>query len=138
MSRVSVKGLMVGAVWILVLDTLTGIGMLALIGSDAIHEGMSERQLSEAIVAVMATTSFLAGSLILGTLSTVVGAYTAARTAMKGPYVNAAILGVAGMALGALMADGLPFWFNVLAFVLVLPAALLGGHLARARTEARA
>jgi hypothetical protein len=138
MSRVSVKGLVVGALWILVLDTLTGIGMLALIGSDAIHEGMSERQLHEAVVAVMATTSFLVGSLILGTLSTVVGAYTAARTAMKGPYVNAAILGVAGMALGVLMVDGLPFWFNLLAFIFVLPAALLGGHLACSRTEARA
>ena len=131
MSRVSVKGLVVGALWILLLDMLTGIGMLALIGSDAIHEGMSARQLNEAIVAVMATTSFLVGSVILGTLSTVVGAYTAARTAMKGPYVNAAILGVAGMALGVLLAQGLPF------FILALPAALLGGHLARSRTEAR-
>ena len=138
MSRVSVKGLVVGALWILGLDTLTGIGMLALIGSDAIQEGLSAQRLNEAIVAVMATTSFLVGSLILGTLSTVVGAYTAARTAMKGPYVNAAILGVAAMALGVLVADGLPFWFNLLAFISVLPAALLGGHLARARTEARA
>jgi len=47
---------------------------------------------------------------------------------------------VKGLVVGALwiLVDGLPFWFNLPAFIFVLPAALLGGHLARSRAEARA
>jgi hypothetical protein len=53
--------------------------------------------------------------------------------------MNAAATGVVGLVLGALLADGsLPLWFNVPAFALLLPCALLGGHLAKRRQQAEA
>lgn len=79
------------------------------------------------------STNFLLGSIILGTLSTMVGGYLAARIAKKEPYWNAGAIGVLGIVLGLLLAKDYPLWFNVVGFLLALPAALLGGHLARSR-----
>jgi len=138
MNRVSFKGIVLAALLVLVLDTIAGIGMMVFMGGSALKGGMTEQQTNEAIAALTLSTNFLLGSVILGTLATIVGGYVAARIAKKEPYLNAGVIGVLGIVLGVLLAKNYPLWFNVLGFVLVLPAALLGGHLARSRIEGNA
>ena len=77
------------------------------------------------------STEFLIGSLILGTLSTSVSGYIAARMAKIVPYLNSAAIGVICIILGIFFAGNNALWFNVLGFASAIPAALLGGHLAK-------
>lgn len=138
MHKLSFKGIIVAALLVLVLDTIAGIGMMAFMGGSAFKEGMTEQQTNDVIAALTLNTNLLLGSVILGTFATIVGGYVAARLAKKEPLLNAGVIGVLGIILGVLLAENYPLWFNVLGFVSVLPAALLGGHLARSRIEGHA
>jgi hypothetical protein len=70
------------------------------------------------------------------------GGYLAARIAKAHHYVNAMVIGVMGIIigiLGAIAAGGeYPLWSFVIGFLLVLPAALLGGRLAATASHANA
>lgn len=133
MNKLSFKGIALAMLLVLALDAIAGIAMTAFMGSNAFSEEMTEQQMNDAIAAMTLSTNFLLGSIILGTLSTMVGGYLAARIAKKEPYWNAGAIGVLGIVLGLLLAKDYPLWFNVVGFLLALPAALLGGHLARSR-----
>lgn len=135
MSKISFKGIVLAALVVLVLDTIAGIVMTVFMGGGFLREGMTEQQTTDAIAALTLSTNFLLGSMILGTLATIVGGYVVARIAKREPYLNAGVIGVLGIVLGVILAKNYPLWFNVLGFVLVLPAALLGGHLAKSRTK---
>ena len=74
--------------------------------------------------------------LIFSTASTVLGGYLAARLARAVPYFNALAFGVLGLVLSVLTVPDVPTWFKVLGFGLTLPAALLGGHIAKVRMQA--
>lgn len=133
MKRVSFKGIILAALLVLVLNMIAGVVMFVSMGGSFLRRGMTEQQMSDTINALTLSTNFLLGSVIIGTLVTIVGGYVAARIAKKEPYLNASIIGVLGIVLGVLLANNYPLWFNVLGFVMVLPAALLGGHLAKSR-----
>jgi hypothetical protein len=77
------------------------------------------------------TGGFQAWGLILGTLTTAVGGYVAARLAKSVPYWNALVFGIVGIIVGILMAGDLPLWYTVLGFGLTLPAALLGAYICK-------
>ena len=132
MNRVSFKGIVLAALVVLVLDTIAGLGMAVFMGDSSLLEG-NDQQTKDAIEALTLSTNFLLGSVIFGTLATIVGGYVAGRIGKTAPYLNAGIIGVLGIVFGLLLNKDYPLWFNVAGFVSVLPAALLGGHLARSR-----
>jgi hypothetical protein len=136
MIKISIKGVILAIVVVLILDTIAGMVTMAIFVSHSVKEGMTKQQMNEAVVAVTLSTDFLLVSIIFGTLSTILGGYIAAQVAKNNYYMNAAVIGVLGMVLGALTATDYPPWFSLLGFLLVLPAALLGGHLARPRVQA--
>ena len=131
MGKVSVKGIVIGIIVTVVLDVLAGIGLMIALGGPPISEGMTQKEINEAINAFTHTVGVLAGSMVLGLLTTALGGYLAARIAKRGAYLNSGLLGVVGILIGMLFAKDLPLWFNALAFVLIIPAALVGGHLAK-------
>lgn len=133
MNKVSLKGIVIAGLMVVALDTIAGMAMMAIMGGNGFKEGMTGQEANDAMAAVTLSARFLLGSLILGTLSTMVGGYVAARVAKNEPYLNAGIIGVLGILLGVLSAKDYPLWFNVSGFLFVLPAALLGGHFAKAR-----
>ena len=135
MDRFSLKGIILAILLMLVLDTISGVALMGVMGSHVLQEGLTDQQVNEAIAAVTHNRDFLLWSLILGTLSTIVAGYVAAQIAKKEPYLNAGVVGVLGIAIGLIFSADYPLWFNVLGFLLVIPAALLGGHLARPRIE---
>ena len=135
MDRFSLKGIILAILLMLVLDAISGVAFMGVMGSHAFQEGLTEQQVNEALAAVTLNRNFLLWSLILGTLSTIVAGYVAARIAKREPYLNAGVVGVLGIVIGLIFSGDYPLWFNVTGFLLVLPAALLGGHLARPRIE---
>jgi NADH:ubiquinone oxidoreductase subunit 6 (subunit J) len=121
MARVNIKAVLLGFGAVLLLDTLVGFVLFAVLGTD----GTAEQAVREAI----SNPAFLLSGVVLGSLTTVAGGYLAARIAKSYPYFNALALGLLGAAYGLLFWSQYPLWFNILGLVLVVPAALLGAHL---------
>jgi hypothetical protein len=93
------------------------------------EEGMTPEQLAAALDESVAFQLIsLAGGLAL----TAVGGYVAARFANHAEYATAFAVGVASLVFGeaALLAfpHNLPVWLRLLGDLLVVPAALIGGH----------
>jgi hypothetical protein len=134
MHDISLKGIILAIMLVVALDTISGIAIMPIFfGGDALDAEMTEQERNDAITAVTLTTNFLWTSLIRGVLSIIVGGYVAVRIAKKEPTLNAGAFGAAGIVLKVLFLKTLPLWFNVSSLLLVLPAALLGGQLAKSR-----
>ena len=136
MNKLSLKGILVGIVLVVALDTIAGVVMMSLMGS--LKGGMTQQHIGASVSALTHSTSFLLWSAILGTLVTIAGGYVAARVAKRHVYLNAGAIGVLGIVLGVLFSGDYPLWFNVFSFLSVLPAALLGGHFAKSPIEGHA
>jgi hypothetical protein len=74
-------------------------------------------------------------SLLIGLCFTGLGGYVAARVANNREYFHALLVGVASLVLGELMIglgpDAYPLAQRLVGDLLVIPAALVGGHLRR-------
>ena len=70
MNRVSPKAVALGFLLVLALDTVVGIGLLALRSGEIFVEDQAAEQISQAVHAVTASTGFLLASIALGTLTT--------------------------------------------------------------------
>ena len=138
MNRISLKAILLATLVMVAIDFIIGLAMMFMFMRDAFEEGLTEEQVSEALLASTQSASFLFTGMILGTLSTIVAGYVAARIAKTEPYINAGVVGLLGMALGALFVEDSPLWFNVMSYLLILPAALLGGYLAARRVPEKA
>ena len=98
------------------------------------YRGLSVRDLAElraAMLVLFQDTRYLTLVLVFGTASTVLGGYLAARLAPSVPYFNALAFGVLGLIVSTLTSGDLPLWFKIVGFAVTLPAALLGGHIAK-------
>ena len=133
MDRISFKGVVLGMLLVLFLDLMLGSVLMISMGGNAIDFNAPEEQVLEAIDVLTRSSMFLLMSVILGTITTVVGGYVCARIAKKYPYFNSAAIGLLGIILGIFVGDNFPWWFNLLSYGLSIPAALLGGHLVKSR-----
>jgi len=131
MFKISIKGVILGIVISLILEIIVAFVLGAIVGILSYKEGMTKQQMHETVVAVILSTGFQLGTLIVGGLCTTIGGYIAAQVAKNNYYMNAAMIGVIGMVLGVLTGTDRALWFQSLSVLLELPAALLGGHLAR-------
>ena len=138
MKRISPNAVVLGSLLVLALDAVVSVGLVALRGGEIFVEGRSVEQISEALHAVMLSKSFLLASMVLGTLTTVIGGYVAARIGKQFPYFNGLVIGLLGMLIGLTFWSEYPLWFNLLALVSVVPSALLGSHIAVRRGVAHA
>lgn len=137
MRYISIKGVILGTTLGLLLDGLIGIVLTIVLGADGLAPGASESEMRRALAEIAHSTPFLVAGGVLGSLSTVASGYIGARIAGRLPYMNAAAVGVVGLALCVLFVDGTqPLWFNLFAFASTLPLALVGGHLAKRRLGA--
>jgi hypothetical protein len=134
MTRFDPKAISIAMLLSLALDVVGGMLLLALLG-EGLDPNLPPEQLNAAIQLVLQDTRFLLASLAYGTATTVFGGYVAARLARAYPYFNALAVGVLGIVLGLLLTSGAPWWFDALGYLITLPAALLGGHLAPRRNQ---
>ncbi|MCW5658437.1 MAG: hypothetical protein KIT60_12095 [Burkholderiaceae bacterium] len=130
MARINFKAVLLGFGAVLLLDTVVGLILFAVLGVNTTTE--------QAVSQASSSLAFLLSSAVLGSLTTAVGGYLAARIAKSYPYFNALALGLVGAAFGLLFWPQYPVWFNILGLVLVVPAALLGAHLLAISSRAHA
>lgn len=134
MTRFDPKAIAIAMVLALMLDVVGAVIFQTVFGGE-LREGMSSEQVKAAIEAMQQNTGYLLASLVYGTGTTVVGGYVAARLARAYPYFNALAVGVIGIVLSLMLTSVTPGWFDALAYLITLPAAVLGGHLGQRRNQ---
>lgn len=138
MRGIDIKAVLLGTALGLLLDLVAGTFLVVLFTQGAVPAGATEEDTQRILAAIAGQAPFQFVSLVLGALTTVAAGHAAARMAGRLPYMNAAAVGVIGIVLGALLAEGsLPPWFNLIGFASILPCALYGGHLAKRRLDDR-
>jgi hypothetical protein len=136
MQNISIRAVVLACLAVFGVDIVSNFVLISLFGGPAFGSGMSEEQIRRALQVLFQDARYLTFVLILGTASTVLGGYLAARLARSVPYFNALAFGVLVLTVNVLTGGELPTWFKVMAFAVTLPAALLGGHIAKLRMQA--
>jgi hypothetical protein len=115
------------------------LGFVLVVASYSLEGGFSGASDTE-IDELFASTRFGLLMLVVGTGCTVFGGYVAGSRAGVAALKNGVAVGVADLALAlgsSLLPDSgpaSPLWLDALGYVLVIPAAALGGFLARGPT----
>lgn len=135
MPPISIKAVLLATLAVFGVDILSSMFLSSLFGGPAFDSSLSDEQVNAAVQVLFQDVRYLTLGLVLGTASTVLGGYLAARLARGLPYFNALAFGVLGLLLSIVTSGDLPLWFKIVGFALSLPAAVLGGHLARLQME---
>lgn len=121
--------------------TIGGTLLGALLAIPLASAGAGAGEVEAAVVAAILTPKWLAVGSLLGLSCTALGGYVAARMGRHEPMKHALALGIASLVTGVLIQFGneagvhaTPLWFDALGYVLVVPAALLGGCLVERRS----
>jgi hypothetical protein len=136
MHNISIRAVILASLAVLGVDIVTNSVLSSLFGGPTFGSEMTDDQIRRALQVLYQDARYLTFALIFGTASTVLGGYLAARLARAVPYFNALAFGVVGLILSVMTVPDVPLWFKVIGFGLTLPAALLGGHIAKLRMEA--
>ena len=131
MPNISIQAVILATLAVLGVDILTGMMLTQVFGGPGFSSELSEDEIRRAYQVLMQDVRYLTLGLLLGTASTVLGGYLAARLARSTPYFNALAFGVLGLLISSIGSGDVPAWAKVVGLLLTLPAALLGGHLAK-------
>ncbi len=93
--------------------------------------GLSPEEFAKVRQTVFDTTVFLPCILVLGTATTVLGAYLAARLAKRIPYYHGLAMGIVAIVFTLAVWREHATWIDYLGLLMTLPASLYGAHLAR-------
>jgi len=96
-------------------------------------KGYSGDDLEKMLLSVINDAPYRIFSLVAGLGFTLVGGYIAGRLAGVGELFHAGAVGILNILFGLFFLDLHYSWLQALAFVLVLPAALIGGNIAKQR-----
>jgi hypothetical protein len=108
--------------------------LFASLGKDG---GVSEEAIEEALKKTLSSQDGLFTLLLIGALGTILGGYIAGRMAGNDQVKHGALVGAASLILGALQAGAtgaeslVPYWYQLLGYLLAIPAGALGGYLAQ-------
>jgi lysylphosphatidylglycerol synthetase-like protein (DUF2156 family) len=133
-SRISLKAVILSVVLVLLLDILWSVGLVAILDSQIFAPGRSEQEIEQSLRSLYSSATFLLSGAVLGTATTIVGGYVAARISKTFPYFNGLAVGIVGTLLGIVFWKDYAFWLNLLGLIATVPAALLGAHIG-ARTR---
>lgn len=133
----NLKAIAFGTALVFALDSLTGIFLFLAFGGDQISAGATQEEIRTVADRVQQMDGYLLCSLVIGTLTTVLGGYATGRIAKQLPLLNACAVGVIGIGLGLILGSPgeSPWWFNTIGYLTNVPAAIVGGYLARRKNE---
>jgi hypothetical protein len=132
MNKISVKGLIVAVVVAVALDLAWSVALLVYISGGSADKTV----VAAAVETYKQDNTYLAISLVLGMLTTVLGGYIVGRMAKTAKLFNAVLLGCIGLVFNAFTVADVPLWFNFLNFTLLVPAAIYGATLAVPKASA--
>jgi len=99
----------------------------------AMFFGPSDAKAEDIAAALQGSSGFQLISMVGGLSCTVLGAYVAARFANRAEYATAFAVGVASLVFSEAtliaLASDVPLWERLIGDLLVIPAAIVGGHL---------
>jgi len=103
--------------------------------------GVPAEALQEALKEMISSQEGLLDLLIIGALCTVLGGYLAGRVARAEEIKHGALVGAVALIVGVLQtgmageASPVPYWHELLGYVLAIPAGALGGSFAQGRAK---
>jgi len=128
LSDIKIKAVIVGAL----ADNVGTLFIMMLLMTSLASQGISHDE----VIARMKSQSGLLLNLILGLGCTFLGGYVAGRIARRSEVLHGALVAGAGMVLAQIWREsGLPPWYDIIGFAGMLPAGMLGGHMARQRRK---
>jgi len=128
---ISLKAIAIAFAAELGVDFCLSIGVFGFFAGDLLNSGMSDSEFQEAARQVTLTTAYLPWMMVLGTATTVGGAYLAARLAKRIPYYHGLAMGILGVLFILVTWDSDLGWMNFLGLLVTIPASLYGAHLAK-------
>lgn len=133
MDKLSIKGVILGVFANLAGSTVARLIILIIYGNRVITKDMPDQELTEAMLAVTQGDEFLTAVMIAGLICTAIGGYIAGRVAKQAFYLNSGMVGLVGISIliGFVYSGEMQFQFDIVGIILVIPAALLGGYLAK-------
>jgi hypothetical protein len=133
MPRVSFHALITAFTSEILVDLLLHHLVLSIFAGDRPVANMSQEATRELLETISGTTPYLPTLLVCGSLTTVAGAYLAARLARRIPYYHGLAMGLIGIAFGLFFWSNQASWLDYLGLLSTIPLSLFGAHLARKR-----
>lgn len=125
-SDIKLKAVIVGAL----ADNVGTIFIMLFLMTALASKGLSQDE----VIVRMKSPSGLLLNLIIGLGCTFLGGYVAGRMALRSEVLHGSLVAGAGMVLALIWREsGLPLWYDIIGFAGMLPAGMLGGHMARQR-----
>jgi len=133
-DRLNVEGILIGTVFGIVVTVGSALLIGVLLAEVLSKQGLSQREIEEAVASKQATDWLHAG---LAAVWTSVGGYLAAKRAgdresLHGLLVGGVLAVVAGVGMLA-MPQAMPIDLTVLGVLLMIPAGMIGGFIASTR-----
>lgn len=135
MRAINFRAVILATLAVFGIDIVSGFALMAVYGAPAFTPEMTDAELKAAVDQLTQNSGYLRWALLLGTASTVIGGYLAARLAGSVPYFNALAFGVIAMLVSTLSTADLPMWFRAVGLSITIPAALFGGHIAKRQAK---
>lgn len=136
MRGINIRAIIIASLAVIGVDAISTFLLISLLGGPAFDASLPDEQINAAMQVLLRNPRYLTSALIFGTASTVLGGFLAARLARTVPYFNALAFGLVGLTLSVITVSDVPAWFQIIGFGVTLPAALLGGHVAKQRSSA--
>jgi len=114
-------------------DWIIGTLMFIFFAQGRTTPDMSPEQVQQVVQEVIDTTAITPCLLITGTITTILGAYFAARLAKRIPYYHGLAMGILGTIYILVRWDSDANWIGILGLLTTIPACLYGAHLAKKR-----
>jgi hypothetical protein len=133
MPRISLHALIIAFLAEILVDLLFGQLIFAMFAGERLVADMGQDELLALAKTVFDTTVYLPVMFVFGSLTTVAGAYLAARIAKRIPYYHGLGMGIIGLLYGLVFWSRQAVWLDYLGMVLTIPLSLFGAHLARKR-----
>jgi hypothetical protein len=129
------RAILIGLVVDILASLAVMMGLIVVLAADR-GLGLEEDVSEEAVAELASSPEFLLWSFVLGVLCTALGGYVGARHAGCHYTRHGAFVGVASLLLGLLVyaatdtGPTAPLWYDLVAFLIVVPAGAAGGWLA--------
>ena len=130
---VNIKAILVGFVSDFVASTIFGVVLSLFMAIVLAMKGYKDAELEKSLISLLDGTTYRILSLIVGLGFTMMGGYVAGRIARSGEYFHSGAVGLLNVLFGLFFIGMYFTWYSVIAFLLVLPAAIIGGDMARKR-----